>query len=81
MEEDTFIGFGLEHEQIGFSEQKGYEWFERHYNVAELSMYEKLTVALIVNGRPSYRDLVWIRELIVDNPLNHKAVFEWAIIN
>jgi hypothetical protein len=50
MDDDTFIGLGCVYEQVGFSEKCGYEWYENRYNLAGLSLYDQLAVAITVDN-------------------------------
>lgn len=50
--DDNFIGLGSKEEEKGFSENKGFYWYEKRYEDVRLSLYDELALLNMIS--PQY---------------------------
>lgn len=76
--DENFIGLGSKQEAKGFSEGKCLDWYQKTYNLSQLSLYDQLALCNMLN--PDYSSQKqWYQEIIAKDPYNYKALYGLAI--
>lgn len=53
--------------------------FEKHYRIEELSLYDQLAVALMLE-RPAIMNANWYESMLENDYFNYRALFGFAVL-